>query len=55
MLFLADEVEGAIAEETAEAAGYQLNAIDEIFNFGFIQNLDSRALQIFLIKAILSR
>ena len=51
MLFLADELEGEVVEETV-ASGYQLNAIDEIFNFGFIQQIESRGLQIFLIKAM---
>ena len=51
MLFLADEVEGEVVEESV-ASGYQLNAIDEMFNFGFIQQIESRGLQIFLIKAM---
>ena len=52
MLFLADEIDEVVGEETTGAAGYQLNAFDEIFNFGFIQNIESRGLQIFLIKAM---
>ena len=51
MLFLADEVESEVVEESV-ASGYQLNAIDEMFNFGFIQQIESRGLQIFLIKAM---
>lgn len=50
MLFLEDVVVDN-AEATA-STGYQLNAVDEMFNFQFIQNLESRGLQIFLIKAM---
>ena len=48
MLFLADEV----ASEVTTESSYQMTAIDNIFNFGFIQNIESQQLQIFLIKAM---
>lgn len=51
MLFLEDVDAVEVTGEAVET-GYQFNAIDEMFNLGFIQDIPSRALQIFLIKAM---